>query len=413
MTIAFASGQPPLLGCAQVMAEALDAIADADPIYLTTSDKADLLRHLATLEARLAEVRLRVLAAAGDVAEATGARDAASWLAAETRQDVRAPRADQHLALRLDQQYAALREALGAGSVNLAQSRVIAQALDDLPDDVDIVTRKRAEHALITAAQTLRPQELKIAGRRILEIAAPEAAEAHEARLLAAEEAHAHAKTKLALKPLPDGTTRLSGILPNATAHRLATYLEAFTNPRKTDGTTTQAGTGSYPHRLGQAFCQLLETIDPQRLPIHGGDATTVIVTIGLDQLRHDLGTGTVIGGDRLTAHQARRLACTAKIIPAVLGARSEVLDLGRAQRLFTPAQRKALALRDHTCRAEGCTIPATWCQAHHRQPWSHGGTTDLADGILLCAHHHHRAHDPAWHTQRLPNGDVRYTRRT
>lgn len=412
MTIAFAPGQPPLLGCAQVMAEALDAITDADPIYLTTSDKADLLRQLATLETRLTEVRLRVLATASDLAEATGARDAAAWYAATTRQDSASARVDQQLATALDHTHPDLRTALREGRVNLAQARVITAALADLPADLDPLTRRRAEQTLVGYAADYTPQQLRILGRRILEVTAPEIAEAHEARLLAAEEAHARATTKLTLKPLPDGTTRLSGLLPNATAHRLATYLEAFTNPRKTDGTTVPAGAGSYAHRLGQAFCQLLETLDPQRLPIHGGDATTVIVTIGLDQLRHELGTGTVIGADRLTAHQARRLACTAKIIPAVLGARSEVLDLGRAQRLFTPAQRKALALRDHTCRAEGCTIPATWCEAHHRTPWSHGGKTDLTDGILLC-NHHHRAHDPAWHTQRLPNGDVRYTRRT
>ena len=117
--------------------------------------------------------------------------------------------------------------------------------------------------------------------------------------------------------------------------------------------------------------------------------------------------------GDTLTAAEARRLACTAQIIPAVLGGNSEILDLGRTRRLFTPAQRKALALRDRHCRAQGCDIPATWCEAHHHQPWSQGGKTNLTDGVLLCSLHHHRTHDPTWHTDRLPNGDLRYTRRT
>ena len=117
--------------------------------------------------------------------------------------------------------------------------------------------------------------------------------------------------------------------------------------------------------------------------------------------------------GDTLTAAEARRLACTAQIIPAVLGGTSEILDLGRTRRLFSPAQRKALAIRDRGCRAEGCDIPAAWSEAHHHQPWSRGGKTDLKDGLLLCSFHHHRTHDPHWHTQRLPGGDVRYTRRT
>jgi hypothetical protein len=97
-----------------------------------------------------------------------------------------------------------------------------------------------------------------------------------------------------------------------------------------------------------------------------------------------------------------------------VLGGKSEVLDLGRSRRLYSPAQHKAMAVRDRTCRAENCQIPAAWCEAHHaEQPWTTGGNTDLEDGALLCAWHHHRAHDPTYHTTRLPNGDYRFHRRT
>lgn len=88
------------------------------------------------------------------------------------------------------------------------------------------------------------------------------------------------------------------------------------------------------------------------------------------------------------------------------------MLHLGRARRLFSPAQRLALILRDQHCRAQGCTIPGTWTEAHHQTPWHHGGPTDLANGILLCPWHHHRAHDPTYTTERLPNGDVRFRRR-
>ena len=96
-----------------------------------------------------------------------------------------------------------------------------------------------------------------------------------------------------------------------------------------------------------------------------------------------------------------------------VLGGKSEVLDQGRARRLFTAAQRKALAVRDQGCRAEGCDIPAAWCEAHHfDRPWAADGRTDLADGKLLCSWHHHRAHDDRYHHLLLPNGDVRFHRR-
>ncbi|WP_368666151.1 HNH endonuclease [Nocardioides antri] len=55
---------------------------------------------------------------------------------------------------------------------------------------------------------------------------------------------------------------------------------------------------------------------------------------------------------------------------------------------------------------------PATWCEAHHQQPWSQGGKTELADGVLLCSWHHHRAHDRRFHADKLANGDIRFHRR-
>lgn len=167
--------------------------------------------------------------------------------------------------------------------------------------------------------------------------------------------------------------------------------------------------------KRGQAFAALLEALDPSRLPDHGGDATTVIVTVTLEALQQRLAAAGVVTGDqgRISAGQARRLACSAAIVPAVLGSAGQVLDLGRATRLFSTAQRKALRLRDGRCRAEGCTVPAGWCDAHHWQPWSSGGPTDLDNGVLLCSYHHHRAHDDRYLHQRLPNGDVRYARRT
>jgi hypothetical protein len=168
--------------------------------------------------------------------------------------------------------------------------------------------------------------------------------------------------------------------------------------------------------RLGSAFVSFLEHVDPKRLPLHGGDATTVMVTIDHATLAEQLGnTGVAAIDDQpLSAAAVRRLACTANIIPAVLGGNSEVLDLGRTRRLFTRAQRKALRLKHKRCRARNCRIKAAWTEAHHlRQPWAQGGTTDLDDGTLLCSFHHHKAHDPRYQTRIHPDGDLTFHRRT
>ncbi|WP_240617298.1 HNH endonuclease signature motif containing protein [Nocardioides speluncae] len=374
---------------------------------MRTSEKADALLALSRLEVQLTALRMRIMAAADDVAADAGARDVAAWLAHESRDAPAACRADQHLAVGLDTQWVRLGTAVAEGSVNLAQARVIARALDELPGDLDPDLLVQAEEHLVEAAQEYRPDQLRLLGRRILDVIAPEVGEAEEAKQLAREEELAWESRSLTLARRGDGATRLSGLLPDAAATRLATYLDAFTSPRQHTAVVPQ-------HRArGQAFIALLEHLDPAKLPAHGGDATTVMVTINHDALTRDLATAGLVGtDDKITAAQARRLACTAQIVPVVLGGRSEILDLGRTRRHFSRAQRKALRLRDKRCRGDGCTIPAAWTEAHHWKPWSKGGKTNLADGVLLCSHHHHRAHDPRYSTERMPNGDIRFHRR-
>ncbi len=421
--------QHPILRACATVTDALKDVDEVNPVFMTTGDKAEALQQLQRAEAQLTELRLRVMAGAGDVAESTAAHDVAEWLTVHARVRHEDARADHRLALSLDRHYAGLAAALRHGEATPAQAHVIARALDDLPDEVPDDVRALAEETLVDHATRFGPRQLARLGRKILEVVAPEIAEAAEARRLAALEAEAHRRTRLSLRRVGDGTTRLSGLLPDAAATRLATYLESFTSPRQqpdpAQETRDPLRRPAYPRRLGAAFCQLLEALDHTRLPLHGGDATTVVVTIDLATLRRELGVADVLGshlpgpadtegsGETITAAQARRLACMADIVPAVLGGDSEVLDLGRRRRLFTAAQRRALRVRDRECRAEGCTIPASWCEAHHAaEPWSRGGRTDLADGLLLCSHHHHRAHDPGFETSRLPNGDVRFHRR-
>ena len=414
----------PIVACAADIRASLKGVATVNPTFMTCDDKAPALTELVRAEGQLVELRLRVLADAGDLAAATAARDAAGWLATETRTRFADARADLALATALDRVHPVLAAAMRDGDATLAQAQVIRRALAALPSSVDADVVAHGEAHLVAQAAVFGPKELGRLGRRILEVVAPEIAEESEARRLAELEANAADKTRLTMRRLGDGTTRLSGIVPDASATRFATYLEAHANPRQPGthtGKETEVGDPftrlPYPRRMGQAFCAFLESLDPTRLPVHGGDATTVIVTLPLASLRTELGTAGLLGGglvpgdeatgDLITAAQARRLACTAKILPAVLGGDSTPLDLGRARRLFSRGQRKALLIRDTTCRADGCDVPGTWCDAHHLDPWSTGGRTDLANGLLLCSHHHHRAHDTGSRTDRLPNGDL------
>ncbi|MDQ0893805.1 HNH endonuclease signature motif containing protein [Agromyces ramosus] len=124
---------------------------------------------------------------------------------------------------------------------------------------------------------------------------------------------------------------------------------------------------------------------------------TTVVVRIDFDALRTGLGDASVDGLDRpISAGAARRLAADAELIPAVLDGESVPLDLGRRRRLFTAAQRIALAERDGGCASCGRNV--AYVDAHHIDWWQRdSGGTDLDNGVMLCSFCHHTVHREGW----------------
>lgn len=407
----------PVLACLDAVEAELAAVADVDPLFMSVADKKAALVQVLAARARADELYLRLLGSAEDVAEADGARDAAAWVAHHTRQDRGQCRRDHRLAVALRGDRARIAGAMRDGAVHLEQARTVADAVEALPPDVEPEIVGAAEERLLAEAGSFGPRELRVMGRRVLEVVAPEVAEDAERRALEREEAHASSVTRLTTRSRGDGTSEIHWRGADSVKDRLLTYLAAIANPRRRDGTeaTNPDDRRTYPQKLGHAFATLLEGYDPKRLPLHGGDATTVLVTMDLDCLTERLGsTGVAMLGDQpVSGAEVRRLACSAGIIPTVLGGASVVLDMGRKRRFFKGAQRKELARSQPTCRGEGCDIPAAWCEAHHGSGrWADGYGTDAKDGILLCGFHHHRTHDRRYDQTRLPDGRVRFHRR-
>lgn len=109
---------------------------------------------------------------------------------------------------------------------------------------------------------------------------------------------------------------------------------------------------------------------------------------------------------DAISIATVERLACSAGTVTLTVDDAAEnagqPLNLGRERRLFSRAQRIALAARDGGCRWPGCERPPSWCEAHHIEHWQRDqGRTDVADGILLCRHHHLLAHNNGWEIRR------------
>lgn len=100
-----------------------------------------------------------------------------------------------------------------------------------------------------------------------------------------------------------------------------------------------------------------------------------------------------VSGLGPIEAATAERLACDNPVALVITDDAGEVLHLGRRRRLASPAQRRALHLRDATCQFPGCG-QTRHLDAHHLVPWSRGGRTDLEDLVLLCRRHHVHCHE-------------------
>lgn len=98
--------------------------------------------------------------------------------------------------------------------------------------------------------------------------------------------------------------------------------------------------------------------------------------------------------------------SCDSGTITVLHNSHGNPLDLGREARLYSPKQRLTMAIRDGGCRIPGCDRPASYCEAHHIDPYSEGGCTDVDRGILLCRFHHMNLHHHGWRITRDGKGE-------
>lgn len=337
------------------MSAVVDEACESDPIYLTTDAMASVLVELSRVISRLEGLRLQVLAAAGDVADDSGARSAGQWLARPAALDPAEGRRMQRLADGVTQRWPRVGAAVTTGDVSRSQADVIVRALDDLPKDVEPELKARAESHLVGAAAEFTPRELTVLGRRILDVVAPEVAEEHERRALERAERQARRRMRVTMRSLGNGLTRITADLPTLHADLLLTQVHAYASPRRdhlTDGGLVGVDRRDpesgerlpYSHLLAEGLCSLIERLPKAAVPRHGGDTATVVVTIDHDRLLRDLGVARLSTGHAISVGEARRLACTASIMPMVLAGESQPLDVGRKKRFHTPASaRQAL----------------------------------------------------------------------
>ena len=155
-------------------------------------------------------------------------------------------------------------------------------------------------------------------------------ADRHEAIMLGRESRHATHETFLTLHDNGDGTMSGRFTVPEARGRILRWFLDRLTAPRRLGRTaggrpcvdeSAPEGAGlslSGWEKQGLAFCELLDHLPTDGW--NGRNAATVLVRIDLDDLLAGVGVAGLDGGTRITAGEARRLACEATLVPTVFG---------------------------------------------------------------------------------------------
>jgi len=193
-----------------------------------------------------------------------------------------------------------------------------------------------------------------------------------------------------------DGAVSVQGVLDPVTGELLLTALDAYKNPPSTSFEDAKLPVQDRVDALADICRTALSGLETET----GRVVPRVTVTVPLETLREAPGHEPALLGARdvpVCAETARRMACDAGVIPAGLGANGEPLDIGRLTRVVPVGMRRALVLRDRTCRFPGCDRPATRTDAHHVEHWAHGGPTNTSNLILVCSFHHWLVHEGEW----------------
>ncbi len=189
-----------------------------------------------------------------------------------------------------------------------------------------------------------------------------------------------------------DGRVAASLDLDALTAEELLTALDPLCRPVPLpDGSPDPRPVG---RRRADAFGQIIRTyLSGSQRPMSGGVLPHVTLIRPAAA-----GSVDVLGfGGPVSTRTADLIACDSTLTAVTVDAAGAPLDVGRAERLFTPLIRKGLAVRDRGCAFPGCGRPVSWCDAHHITPWANGGTTSIDNGVLLCRLHHTAIHHGGW----------------
>ncbi|MFV1991815.1 MAG: HNH endonuclease [Acidimicrobiales bacterium] len=330
------------------------------------------------------------------VVRRSGARNPAKWLEDVTGESSRDAHAKRAVADAISVR-PSLGEGLLDGSLNAAQVEQIQRAAD---------TTEASDAQIDRLTEDAKDLSVKDTGRLIRDLERELCSETPEERF-----DQQRRKRSASIGPKGDG----SGMIElRALFHPIAgarICIELIAAAKKLHAGEDEER--SYRQIMADALEDLITSSDLTTSTGSSAAASStgvgVIVTVSLDDLIAGINkTGNIAGtAETIPVEQIRRIACELGIYPAVLGARGEVLDLGRRVRLASSAQKRALKATYGGCGVDGCDSCFDFCDIHHIWEWLNGGPTDLANLVPLCSHHHHLVHDQGWTIVRSSDGII------
>jgi Domain of unknown function (DUF222)/HNH endonuclease len=190
-----------------------------------------------------------------------------------------------------------------------------------------------------------------------------------------------------------NGMYHLSGVIDPEGGAALKSAVDALAKRLGQDDSRTPK------QRRADALTEIVHhAMDEGKLPRRSGVRPHVAVSTTLEGLKAELGApaSELESGMPISSKTVQRLACDGTL-SRVLKADSMVVDVGRATRAISPAQRRALNARFRGCCGPGCDRPINWTTPHHIEFWSRGGPSNMSNLLPLCYYHHRLVHEGGW----------------
>ncbi len=358
------------------------------------------------------------------LAKQHGDRDATDLLARQLRIGTREARRRTALGLRvraglsitgevIPSRWAHVAAALEAGAIGVDAARVIVDALGAVARRAGREQLEVAEAALVESAETLSPDLLRVQAevwQAVLDPDGTKPAEdaAHRNRSLKIGREGPDGITTTVLKTEPEITALLKAAIAS---HRRGVQWTRQPAEDCADDCEWHEADGDQRSKPQFDHDTLVDILKAGlRAEADSASSTAaepeVIVHVTAADLQTGRGCGWADGASgRISIPTVQRLQCAGSTRVVVTGDGGEPLYLGTKQRLFSRAQKRALAARDGGCAWPGCTAPVAWTEGHHIK-WVRrdGGTTDIDNGVLLCSYHHHLIHSTDQWEIRLHN---------